>query len=226
MATSPLQGSSRPEGTSMSEFSELAGIVGMALLFFGGLLGGLRLEWKYKAPYTLKKASSRQKWQWAVNIGLFRTLMWLPIPIVILASSENFQQAWQNFSIILGIVFAILLLTILLKRWGLELALECYHEWNKMVKSSGRHKSKSLILRWPPWYVTHILRLRKMKPYVLPHPHRWASRCWKWYFFSLWMGPMPIDDKERRRFWLAGYPPERESQQESPHTSSEPTLTG
>lgn len=193
-----------------SELSQLVAVLGMLGLIYVGLANSIRLEWKVKAPYTLKKATSQQKWRWAVELGFFRMLMWLLFPAIILGSEDTLVGTLRALPVMLALAALGLALTILLARRELDLALECYTEWERWVKSGGRYRSESLRSLYDYSLLTLIARWRKLKPYKLPPYLQWRARCWKAPFYRQLMGPTLGDDKERRRFWLAGYPPERD----------------
>ena len=103
---------------------------------------GIRLQFQYTKPYTLKAASTKQKWQWAFNLACLQILPLL-LPLLLLVISALFapqlielgQQSRYFFYCVAPVIVAFPL-AILWKWLELEHALNTYLWQNRLRKNS------------------------------------------------------------------------------------------
>jgi hypothetical protein len=117
-----------------------------------GPLFGFILDRRYTGPYTLRTASSKQKWQWAAMITLWPSLLVPFIGLVAPILSPHPDQ-WPAFPLICSGVWLVAFPAgTLYKRLNIELTLRGYHKTNELIKSGAlRHGPLSLLTGWNKW---------------------------------------------------------------------------
>jgi hypothetical protein len=117
------------------------------------------LEHRHTGPYTLKAASSKQKWLWSVTQMFWITLL-LPLIGLVEPILSPHPDQWPTFPMIcLGVWIVAYPLAVLYKRLNLEIQLKAYHSMDKYIKS-GRYErlSSSPFLRWRKWFMSKELK--------------------------------------------------------------------
>lgn len=97
--------------------------------------GSFILEQRFTSPYTLAKASSRQKWKWAAIIMFWQTLI-IPILGLIQPILSPLSNQWPAFPLFCsGLWLMLFPIAVAHKRWVLERQLKSYQKMDKMIKS-------------------------------------------------------------------------------------------
>jgi hypothetical protein len=94
-----------------------------------------RLEMKYTGPYTLKSASSKQKWRWAINLVFFYMSPFLGVAIAMIATGTSYSESpWSDAAICSLPLIACFSLVLLWKRWKLDRTLKGYISFDKRMR--------------------------------------------------------------------------------------------
>lgn len=106
-------------------------------LIFGILAWATILEIRYIGPYTLIKASSKEKWRRATILALLQTAT-IPILGLVVPILSPLPDQWPTIPLYSSGVWIIVLpLTIVYKRWDFERHIKFDRRLDKMIKNKN-----------------------------------------------------------------------------------------
>ena len=136
-------------------------LIGLALVVFliagiGSVMWGYMLERRYTSPYTLRGASSQQKWRWAVTLAFWDTISLVVLGLIAPIISPLPDQ-WAFAPICGGIWLAAFPFVTLYKRWDLDWRLHLYRSTDKRIQAGNKVAHRLLafpLFSWLKWLMT------------------------------------------------------------------------
>ena len=118
------------------------GLVGMMYV----LIGRFWLKRKYEGPYTLRVATSNQKWRWAIKIAMFEIAFAIfgLLALMLFGSPSIFVEDTQTYYLVYCIpaIVVVFIGVILFERWEMESILKEYMRIDRWRKDPTNPKLK------------------------------------------------------------------------------------
>ena len=117
-----------------------------------GPVYGFILDRKYTGPYTLRAASSKQKWRWAAMTAFWPSLF-IPFIGLVAPLLSPYPDQWPAFPLLCSGAWLVAFPAgVLYKRLNMELALRSYHKTNDLVKAGVfKYGLLSRLIGWNKW---------------------------------------------------------------------------